>query len=132
MSEVECQMSEGRSRKSEVRGQRSEIGSGIKEFSTMSHQYFRISDNTLIFQYTASLLREINGHIQPTDSDLIISIREAIIDQKPCFKANYIDSGFVEGKPFSAEWLENLKSFNYGQPVTEYMGGPIIYYFNQE
>jgi hypothetical protein len=98
----------------------------------MSHQYFRTSDNTLIFQFTASLLREKSGRIQPTNTDIIISIMETIIDNKICFKASYIDFCFIKGEPFSAAWIENLKSINYGQPVTEYMGGPIVYYFNQE
>lgn len=100
--------------------------------STMSKQYFRTPENTLIFQYTVSLLKEINGNIQRSDTDVIISIKETLIDQKPCFKASYIDASLIKGEPFSAAWLVNLKSFDYGQPVTEYLGGPVVYYFNQE
>lgn len=98
----------------------------------MSKQYFRTPENTLIFQYTASLLKEINWNIQWSDTDVIISIKETFIDHKPCFKASYIDANLIKGEPFSDVWLTNLKSFNYGQPVTEYLGGPIVYYFNQE
>ena len=98
----------------------------------MSRQYFRTSENTLIFQFTASLLKEINEYVQRSDTDVIISIKETFIDQKPCFKASYIDASLIKGEPFSDAWLTNLKSFNYGQPVAEYLGGPVVYYFNQE
>lgn len=84
----------------------------------MSRQYFITSENTLIFQFTASLLKEMNGYVQRSDTDVIISIKETIIDDKPCFKASYIDANMIKGNPFSDVWLANLKSFSYGQPVT--------------
>ena len=98
----------------------------------MSHQYFRTSDNTLIFQYTAHLLREKDGRIQPADIDLIISVQETQMDHQQCFKASYINSNLIKSEPFSKLWLEDLKSLHYGQPVTEYLGGPLVYYFDQE
>ncbi len=98
----------------------------------MSRQYFITSENTLIFQFTASLLKEMNGYVQRSDTDVIISIKETFIDHKPCFKASYIEANLIKGNPFSDVWLTNLKSFSYGQQVTEYLGGPIVYYFHQE
>lgn len=41
----------------------------------MNRQYFRTSENTLIFQFTASLLNEMNGYVQRSDTDVIISIK---------------------------------------------------------
>lgn len=86
----------------------------------------------MIFQITASLIVGTDGQIRTKETDVIISIHPALKNQKPCFRASVIGASFIEGKPFTKKWLENLQSYHYGLEVTEYTNGPMVYYYNQE
>ena len=98
----------------------------------MSYQYFRTSNNILVYESTASMLMEVDGQLKHSDIAVIISIHATIKEQKTCYKARVIEAGFVKGEPFSKEWLKNLENKNYGVEVTEYTNGPVVYYFDEE
>ena len=98
----------------------------------MSHPYFFTPEKILIFQLTASLIVGTDGKIQTEEIDVIISIHPTLKNHTPCFRATVIDASFIKGQPITKDWLENLRSNQYGVDVTEYTNGPVVYYYNQE
>jgi hypothetical protein len=98
----------------------------------MPKKYFKTPDNKLIFQYTASLIVLIKGKIQTKETDVVITIHPTIKGNKDCFKASIINASFINGNPFTKEWLSDLKANNYGLDLTESTNGPVVYYYNQE